>query len=162
MVVAAGWFGFSPPQNWGDLGTLLGAVASIVAASIAVVAATYAKRQIQEGRRVQAESLAQQTYSSYLLKAFEHPDLAMGDPTAIQQAGASKYKWLMSYMLNACEGIVTSLPGDKIWESCAMTQLRYHKDYLTNDPWFTKNYERLYEPAFVKLIQAVQAERNSS
>src|SRR5438552_2444194 len=123
MVVATGWFGFSPPQNWGDLGTLLGAVASIVAASIAVFAATYAKRQIQEGRRVQAETLAQQTYSSYLLKAFEHPELAMGIATAIESEGAAKYKWLVSYMLNACEGIVTSLPADAFWESCSWTEL---------------------------------------
>src|SRR3954453_20780518 len=70
--------GFTLPQNWGDLGTLLGAVASMVAAAIAVIAATYAKRQIEEGRRVQAETLAQEAYSSYLLKAFENPGLAMG------------------------------------------------------------------------------------
>jgi hypothetical protein len=150
--------GFALPQNWGDVGTVLGAAASLIGASIAVVAATYAKRQIQEGRRVQAETLAQQAYSSYLLKAFEHPDLAMGDLNAIKIAGPSKYKWLISYMLNACEGIVTSLPGDALWENCVKTQLRYHKSYLTNDDWFIKNYERQYDPRFVKLIQAVQKE----
>jgi|SRR4051812_25202675 hypothetical protein len=154
--------GYVAPQNWGDLGTLIGATASTIAAFIAVAAATYARRQILEGRRVQAETLAQQVYSSYLSKAFEYPDLAMGDPSAIQQVGPSKYKWFVSYMLSACEGIVTSLPGDALWESCAMTQLRYHKDYLTNDRWFIENYERLYEPSFVKLIKAIQAERNSS
>ena len=150
--------GFALPQNWGDMATVLGAVASLVGASIAVVAATYAKRQIHEGRRVQAETLAQQVYSSYLLKAFEHPKLAMGLQDAIELAGPQQYKWFISYMLNACEGIVTSLPGDALWESCAKTQLRYHKNYLTNDDWFTKNYERLYDPRFVKLIQAVQKE----
>src|SRR5258708_3662259 len=100
-------FGFTPPQNWGDVGTVLGAGASTIAAVVAVAAAAYARRQILEGRRVQAETLAQQVYSSYLLMAFEHPDLAMGEPSAIQQVAPSKYKWLMSYMLNACEGIVT-------------------------------------------------------
>jgi len=82
----------------------------------------------------------------------------MGQQDAIEAAGPSEYKWYISYMLNACEGIVTGLPGDTIWENCAKTQLKYHKNYLTTDEWFIKNYEKLYEPRFVKLIQSVQDE----
>lgn len=146
-------FGLGVPEVWGDMGTVIGAAASSVAACIALVAAGYAKRQIEEGRKIQSEILARQTYSSYLLKALEHPDFASG--RAITR-DFEKYEWFVSYMLNACEGIILHLPKDKYWESCVKSQLENHRDYLKNNRWFCENYKGQYSPAFVRLIDTVR------
>jgi hypothetical protein len=142
---------FEPLNSWADLGTLVGGIATAIAALAAFFAAGFAYWQIRAGREAQRETVARQTYGDYLKLAIQYPDFASGS----QPADALKFEqheWFVSYMLNACEHILLFAAHSREWRHCVRAQLGYHRPYLCENDWFRANFRSHYSRALLSLI----------
>jgi hypothetical protein len=159
------WFGcnlatLEPSGLCGDVATWAAAVVTFVGVFIATVAAALAWAQITSARKIAREALARQTYSEYLKLAMEHPEFSSGLKQTVPPSDRlfEQYEWFVSYMLNACEGIllyVSTVKKASDWTGTIVTQVEYHKDYFESSTWFQESYEAHYEERLRKIIENV-------
>jgi hypothetical protein len=133
-------------QNWEDVG----GGATAIGVFVALVAAVITYFQYSGSKGIQREATAKQFYGRYLELTIEHPDMARGRPSP-EALESEKYEWFVSYMLNACEQILESSPGDREWRSWVKGQIVYHKKYIC-DPRFKKDEYGYYSVEMKRLI----------
>jgi len=117
----------------------LGGLATVVTAVIAFCALIFAYKQIQETRDSQREATAKDVYRDYLKLAFENPKLSNPDKFTNVEGGwkykdewmqDEQYRWFVAFMLNSCDEILSSNPGDETWRRAILEDLKFHKGYL--------------------------------
>jgi hypothetical protein len=144
-------------QTWEDVGggaTAIGVLVAVIAAAI-----TYG--QYIGGRQIQKEATAKQVYSNYLQLAIEHPSFASGFFPA-DPAEKERYKWFVSYMLNACEQILDATSDDKEWRDCGRAQIEFHKNYMVTDERFRTKEKYFYSREIRDFMDEVCGKSTSS
>ena len=159
-------------------------VVGLVSVIIALGALIYARHQISIARDIQAKTFAQEMYRDYLKLAFEHPILAdpsdlelgatfdhqgrtiktdkmIGDPKLLY----AKYEWFLSFAFDACEQL-SNKRFDGEFDKTVLTQLGYHREYLTlhlanlkaNKDDCLSQFEE--NPEYLELISKVVEKKN--
>jgi len=140
------WPTFDQLRTWEDIG----GGATAIGVFVALVAAIITYFQYSGSRGIQREATAKQFYGKYLELTIEHPDLASGKHSS-EALDSEKYEWFVSYLLNACEQIVESAPGDKEWCDWVKGQIKYHKRYICDHRFKNEEY-RYYSVKMKRLI----------
>jgi hypothetical protein len=138
----------------GGFATGLGLVGVVVAAYFAKQQIDIAKQQIVDAHTSQLEVTAKEAYGNYLQLATEHVDLADGG-VAEDDANFPKYQWFVSYFLNACEQILDTKKDDEGWIKCIETEIAYHKNYICKDSSFRFSELTLYSDELRAIIKRV-------
>jgi hypothetical protein len=149
-----------PNTNQLQRSALVAQIVGLATVIIAVGAIVYAHRQLGIARETQADNFkssrdaqernfALDMYRDYLRLAFEHPILAdpsdlelgatfdhdgktiktdkmIGDPKLLY----AKYEWFLSFAFDACEQL-SNKRFDGEFDKTVLTQLGYHREYLT-------------------------------
>lgn len=121
------------------LAQIVGGWATAVGVLLGIAALAGARIQIDAARKI--SSL--ETFKSFLDKAIEYPELAYpklsGADENPETIEFERYEWFVSYLLVACEQILTAHPDDKRWESACRSQMLVHDRYLTSAEFFKAN-----------------------
>ncbi|WP_342150908.1 hypothetical protein [Methylorubrum sp. SB2] len=152
-VAKSQFLGLDGPTEWGDLATIIGSMASSIAAVIAIMAAFYARSQIKQAKIIQRESGAHQAYLAYLQMAFANPKFSSGykgkSPEEFEQ-----YEWYISYLLDMGEQVLEMSEYIETWTNVMQLQISYHSDYFRNNKNFKESYKKHYSKTMIKLIDA--------
>jgi hypothetical protein len=138
----------------GGFATAIGLVGAVVAAYFAKQQIDIAKQQIVDAHSSQLEATAKEAYGSYLQLATEYVDLAEGE-IAEGDRNFPKYQWFVSYFLNACEQVLDSKKDDEGWIKCIESEIEYHKNYICNNAWCRSNELALYSDELQAVIKRV-------
>jgi hypothetical protein len=111
--------------------------------------------QVHRNRAFQKENTAKGVYRDYLKMAVENPILADGDLKQIKDGKRmEQYRWFVSYLLWACEEIITFAPNDPQWKEDVESQLGYHLEYLSGDE-FRAHELSFYSTVLQDLIKSL-------
>jgi hypothetical protein len=149
----------------------LGALATVLAALVGILALAYADYQIKEARKIARETNAYELWREYQRHAFENPKLADpslrladfdyealtidGSPELFQQ-----YERFIDFVLNACEEIFTR---SEEWKLSVRDQIKLHRGYLESAHFLKSGYFEHYNPKFRAFIkQSLEETRGSA
>ena len=130
-----------------ELTQVLANLASVAAAVIGGIALGFAWGQIVAGKEAARESTAYATFTSYLEKSVEHPELACVDTPEKMAALAkdpnaeTQYGYFVALMLSASEQILSERPGDAGWQRSVQSNLSCHLPFLSGPFVSNKDYE---------------------
>ncbi|GHB35699.1 hypothetical protein GCM10007094_26620 [Pseudovibrio japonicus] len=137
--------------------TQIVSIASALFAGGSFIAAAW---QLKLARLIQREAVANQIYAEYLKLAVQNPDWASGKMPSNDRE-FEQYEWFASYMLNACEQMLEVLPKSQAWRNCVRDQLRYHREYLSQNEWFCSGGQSHYGGKMADALRAVRKEVNA-
>lgn len=112
--------------------TLLAGWANILMAGVAVVAAIYAKKQLESAKSESRRATAYAAYENYLQLCFENQTFAYGDMKEITKNADeySKYRWFIAKMLFSFEQVLEACKDDDKWKTTISHQLKRHQWHL--------------------------------
>jgi hypothetical protein len=135
--------------DWAATGSMLSAVATVVAVLVAIVGARIALKQIGASKAVAAsadlaarEAAALAAWNGYLRLCFENPEYASANqarkviPKSLDGLSenlslqAEKYQWFISIVLNSCEQVLLGMPNASEWRSTLVDQIYYHAEAI--------------------------------
>jgi hypothetical protein len=133
--------------DWAATGTMLSAIATLLAVVVAIVGARIALQQVGASKAVAAnadlaarEAAALAAWNVYLRLCFENPAYACADqarkviPKGLKGLSenpsleAEKYQWFISIVLNSCEQVLLGMPNASDWRSTLVDQIWYHAE----------------------------------
>jgi|SRR5580704_8872794 hypothetical protein len=141
----------------------LGGLATVGTLIVALCALKFAREQISEAKNSQREATAKDIYRDYLELAFNNPKFA-NPAEFINGAGGDgwkqkgewnkdeRYRWFVSFMLNSCDEIAQSKPGDESWRKTIFLDLQYHQDYLKSPQFVEDGGWNLYSPELKNIV----------
>jgi hypothetical protein len=124
-----------------------GNIAQIASAVFAVVGFGAVLLQLSEIRHNNRATGARQVYLAYTDLNFKHPEYALpeidklkaGDPAVFE-----RYKTFVSYLLYACDEVMSAFPHQQEWRKSCAYELRAHLPFLcetlSNDPAFLETF----------------------
>jgi hypothetical protein len=144
------------PDWVGDIPTWLTFIA-------AVIALWFAIKQVRSSREDAREQTAKEIWKAYYLHSIDHPELANPELSKLdfekQELDGSrqefyKYQWFVSFMLLACDEVL-SLRGDgPDWDKFVENNVGYHRRYL-NSRAFEKT-QHLFSPKLLNKINEIK------
>lgn len=115
-------------------------IAEIVTAVVALSALFIAITQLRQNKANQRESTAKEIYKEYLKMAVEYPRHAYPTKEFIENIRGKeefdRYTWFVSYMLFACDEILTLSKERKLWRKVVKEQLWFHISYLSSPDFY--------------------------
>jgi hypothetical protein len=124
-----------------------GNFAQIASAVFALVGFAAVLLQLSEIRHNNRATGARQVYLAYTDLNFKHPEYALpelnklkvGDPAVYE-----RYKSFVSYLLYACDGVMSAFPDQQEWRKSCSYEIREHLPFLcetqTSDPDFLETF----------------------
>ena len=151
-----------------DAAQVLAGVATALGVMIAIVAAAYAKGQVDANREAAAKSI----YREYLSAAFANAEYSSDesfdaflrqphDPPLNRPIINEKRRWYVAHMLFALEEILLNKPDDPVWRAIAKRQIGYHARYIAKSG-LRDRMAKLYHPLICDLVDEVDQERPST
>ena len=148
-------------------GEKLGGLATVGTLVVALCALVFASIQIRETRDSQREATAKGIYGDYLKLAFDNPKYS--NPTKFLNVANGgwkdqgewmqdeRYRWFVAIMLNSCDEISSSNPGDTIWQKAILEDLKLHEDYLKSSGFKVEEGGwTLFSPELNKIASGLQ------
>ena len=136
-------------MDWAETGSMLSAVATLLAVVVAIIGARIALQQISASKAVAAnadlaarEGAALAAWNAYLRLCFENPSYSCADrareiiPKGLKalkknsSLEAKKYQWFLSIVLNSCEQVLLGMPKANEWRSTLVDQIYYHAEAI--------------------------------
>jgi hypothetical protein len=134
----------SPDIQWWQR---YGNIAQIASAVFAVVGFGAVLLQLSEIRHNNRASGARQVYLAYTDLNFKHPEYALpeldklksGDPAVFE-----RYKTFVSYLLYACDEVMSAFPQQQEWRRSCAYEIKAHLPFLcetlASDPAFLETF----------------------
>jgi hypothetical protein len=139
----------STTVDWAATGSILSAVATLLAVVVGIIGARIALHQISASKAVAAdadlaarEGAALAAWNAYLRLCFENPSYSCADqarevvPKGLNELKknpsieAEKYQWFLSIVLNSCEQVLLGMPNANEWRSTLVDQIWYHAEAI--------------------------------
>ncbi len=124
-----------------------GNFAQIASAIFAVVGFGAVLLQLSEIRQNNRASGARQVYLAYTDLNFRHPEYALPELEKLKSGDAAvfeRYKTFVSYLLYACDGVMSAFPDQQEWRRSCAYELRTHLPFLcetlSSDPAFLETF----------------------
>ena len=124
-----------------------GNIAQIAAALIAICGFGAILLQLGEIRHNNRASGARQVYLAYTDLNFRHPEYALPDHSKLKlgdPAVLERYKTFVSYLLYACDEVMSAFPHQQEWRKSCAYELKSHLPFLcetlSNDPAFLETF----------------------
>src|SRR5215471_16960819 len=136
--------------------------APVASSLISAVALVFGVVQLRVNERTRQRNNSDALWRQYELLCIEHPDFAFPDETKLDfekesgkfggcQQKFTSYEYFVSFLLYACEGIVTVYRTHSDWHESVMDELHWHKKYLTSE------YFKKYLPTCSQRIRSLIA-----
>ena len=124
-----------------------GNVAQIAAAAIAICGFGAILLQLGEIRQNNRATGARQVYLAYTDLNFRHPEFALPDLAKLKAGDPAvfeRYKSFVSYLLYACDEVMSAFPQQQEWRKSCAYEIREHLPFLcetlSNDPAFLDTF----------------------
>jgi hypothetical protein len=124
-----------------------GNFAQIASAVFALVGFGAVLLQLSEIRHNNRASGARQVYLAYTDLNFRHPEYALPDLAKLKSgepAVYERYKSFVSYLLYACDEVISAFPDQQEWRRSCAYEIRAHLPFLcetqTSDPAFLETF----------------------
>jgi hypothetical protein len=124
-----------------------GNIAQIGSAVFAVVGFAAILVQLSEIRHNNRAAGARQVYLAYTDLNFKHPEYALPDLDKLKAGDPAifeRYKTFLSYLLYACDEVMSAFPQQREWRRSCAYEIRAHLPFLcetlASDPDFLETF----------------------
>ncbi|MGD9921062.1 MAG: hypothetical protein AB7V13_06400 [Pseudorhodoplanes sp.] len=124
-----------------------GNIAQIASAVFALVGFAAVLLQLSEIRHNNRATGARQVYLAYTDLNFKHPEYALPDLDKLKSGEPAlfeRYKSFVSYLLYACDEVMSAFPNQQEWRKSCAYEIRAHLPFLcetlASDPGFLDTF----------------------